>query len=419
MTALDKTKKIIYIIAGTLTIMLLVFSLMKKIGLCAEAEYPLNYGTETKYGYNDEDFEQFISTYNFQALINHVESNHGWTNIDTIAIVEYNTNYVFLGLYNSNNYKIATDTPNYINNNPYIEGRNHVVRVQRDGQGNINYWYDQNNPQINISGNIDATTGLLKTNINIPNYPIWSTKTEIKASNYDITIFKHSKPHSKGGIIAEITENEEIASGELTQVDNDAPAQDTNAGWFQKILNAIKTFNNNYQAGLITITEAIQGNTEAQATMQVLLTELIIRTNELITANNPEEIAESWKRGWTESDAKLLEQSFQHAKGGIESAFTPLENDLILGNWTLRKQAGTLYLIGTIPYPEIFGGETRQYTFTFQWYEQIRNWFVPLITAFYTIALVLGFIKAVPSILQGAGTTIRNAEGAGHTKGGK
>lgn len=415
MTTLDKTKKIIYIIAGTLTIILLVFSLMKKIGIAKETTFPIyanKYNFPTIEGYNYETFVQQTETlFNYGNILCYYYEDNG-----------HFFNYLIFPYTDNNIYKeIDNITPQSIINTNEAQ--------QIIAEGNATY-YGQPRAGALIITKYELVNGqLIQRNRNEYGYYTLNTSTinrkyiYCRTTLYDkdnniVFTQQDDKPHAKGGIIDTIQENEEIASEELTQVDNEAPTQDTNANWFQKILNAIKTFNNNYQAGLITITEAIQGNTEAQATIQVLLTELIIRTNELITANSPQEIAESWKRGWAESDAKLLEQSFQHAKGGIESAFTPLENDLILGNWTLKKQAGTLYLIGTIPYPEIFGGVERQYTFTFQWYEQIRNWFVPLITAFYTIALVLGFIKAVPSILQGAGTTIRNAEGAGHTKGG-
>lgn len=106
--AIDKTRKIIYIISGSLSIVLMVFFILHKVGLCASVNPPsissstLPLPVGEGCGYPSEDFT--FTSEMAESIISYLETNnsylfHNGYAIQMITMSEYNTGSNRLELY--------------------------------------------------------------------------------------------------------------------------------------------------------------------------------------------------------------------------------------------------------------------------------------------------------------------------------
>lgn len=272
----NKVYKLLRIVFLTLAIISMVFGLCKKVGLCASSEnstissLPFPVGAGYGNNFTAAELTQILQVIE-QDRVNSNDSDYL-----TIGIVipgEIDSTYTRFRVFSQSDCITITDPEDAFTTGSIVSykwgssnyaGCREVILNTSDLSYYEGYWVTSYQPSFNTStwlselpnGNYSLSSGLLN------GYPLYIFQ-DIYAGN---TLFFSENPlnsgsgHSKGGIIAEMTENDEITSEELSQVDISAPADpSSNFGWFQKILNAIGKVNNSIQSGVLTISGYIQG----------------------------------------------------------------------------------------------------------------------------------------------------------------
>ena len=413
---MDKVKKVLIIVFLALSIASLVFTLMKKTGLCAEPPLPViakesNFPEIDGYTYSDfmEDFNNLNLNYSNIVIYYYEDNGHHFR----VLIFPYSENYL------TNDYQNITP-------NSYITISDANTRITSGNKAYIgNGWsggvviryYDLNMTTKNLVfvSNNEYGWYILSTSTVI-NRKYFYCKNDIYTDNTNnneliFTMGESTPPHNKGGILAEMTENDEIAEEELTGVDTTTPSDPTNnSAWYQKILNAIGRVNTSIQGGIITTTDYLKQLISGQRDFKLdLLATLGVISGKLdgISQGTPEEIASDWLEGYEDSSLYEIKTTFEHTKGGVQAMFTPSSNALVLGNWSLYRSGEHLYLEGIYTLPAVFGGQQQHITLNFDWYNSIKSWFVPLVVSLMTIGLTVTIFKGMPSMIQGAGTTFK------------
>lgn len=433
---MNKVRKVLIIVFLALSIASLVFTLMKKTGLCAgENEsttgvynFPLPYGGSSGYGYKNFPYTDSIGVGAVQFLVNNYsfDTSKGWA----IFVYEVASDNSYIDMIVARP-TLSSDVPQ-----PFITGvtnqtfntsdckvklhfqNRHKVRYTSASgtYERTSYTSSATTEYIILNKYIESDAGL---NLYLPKdtyvlfYPLLFSNTESEYyGEFEVFTFGATTPeHNKGGILVEITENDEIAEEELTGVDTTTPSDPTNnSAWYQKILNAIGRVNTSIQGGIITTTDYLQQLLSGQRNFQLdLLATLGVISGKLdgISQGTPEEIASDWVEGYEDSSLYDIKTTFEHTKGGVQAMFTPSSKALILGNWSLYRSGEHLYLEGLYTLPAVFGGNQQHITLNFDWYNSIKSWFVPLIVSLMTIGLTVTIFKGMPSMIQGAGTTFK------------
>ena len=270
MRRIDHVRKTVYIIVGILTIISLVFSLCKKVGLCASGggsgvinSFPLPVGDG--YGHNftftDEDAQNIINSV--------TDFDNSFPTIDYIAFYDYtpsNNDLMVACLYNPIFTEVATNSSNLLSLSGstsniwsggsyvgYLYLHYNLTTHQVSGKAWRNSYF-----QIVTLSWFESVSGgfSLKLNENLYTYPIWIR------SNSDY--FANSNPifsgHSKGGVLTNYIDSSDLIEQDssLPSVDVTPPSDSTSIpSWLQKILSGIGKVNQSIKGGVLTIGDYI------------------------------------------------------------------------------------------------------------------------------------------------------------------
>ena len=268
----NKVYKFLRIVFLTLAIISMVFGLCKKVGLCASDSTFIETSSNVPgYWHLGNDFcigvPWYIDPTVFEDIIANDYQLSFWLTADMDSCLGFyvqdwdgnNNQWVIVGCipaysggytwtFQSSSGVVSYSTTRYSN-----PPTNYYYKIYQDGTWEYNGYSQSGYAGFNLSDAFSnySSSGPYHLRINqfIQYYPIWlnSSFSDSVLSSFDDTPLLvpysgggSSDGHSKGGIIAEMTENDEITSEELSQVDISAPADpSSNSGWFQKILKTL------------------------------------------------------------------------------------------------------------------------------------------------------------------------------------
>lgn len=271
---MTKTKKILSIILLTLLIISIVFSLAKKVGLCASSEtsvdgfYPITeplpingsyFGSSFNVNQEVIDSVLDVSTNSYDsAIVVYEESTT--QNYVTFEVFQFNNGFEVLGHHSNGLEGWFTWRFNV----------SHTCHVK----------YDFNNNTASVVGNFgggNSGTGVSYNSFSqLPNnqyylpyhtycfeYPVWVNGGSLSYNgttyfqNYVVDSFSG---HSKGGVLSNYIDSDDLIEQDssLPTVDTTSPADpSSNSGWFQKILNGLSKINQSIKGGVLTIGDYI------------------------------------------------------------------------------------------------------------------------------------------------------------------
>lgn len=419
---LDKTRKVIYIIVGCLTILTLVFGLAKKVGLCASSDnldnirvtsYPLPVGYGFGYGgvLSQEVVDDIIS-----------ETAGRWQGLPCVQYAGMpDENTIALNVWwVLPSYQFTGDLNDLSNSSS--------IRFVGNGSG---YRYDlrTNSLNPNMSYGIfdgylvpsdyvlpDGIGGVfLQRNVPIPFYPLYYDPN-VDSSSYN-TYFTLYLPepspepspsgHSKGNVIINYEDSiDQIeADSSLPSIDVTPPSDPSNnVGWFQKILNGLKTLGDLIKAGVITIGDYIgQGIqdlkdhidtmvTNIQQSIQLVIDSLEDFKDRVVAFYNW--VTEPFDQNRFTTHLQTLEvyQEFS----GVQSGINTLQ--LQFNSVTSATSNDVKF---SIPFTFPYINTTYVAIIDFSWYENIRSVVSPFIVAFLIFGFAYSFIRSLPGIIHG------------------
>ena len=396
---MDKMKKVLIIIFLSLSIASMVFALMKKTGLCAGYTDTLpckvgagwgNTFTQTEYNQIVESIKEFVLALN----------DRDFPTVDTIVLWDYDSQGIYyFRVYSTTVFEVQH--PNqFFTTGSTISLISHYSNNSWQGYGQVQY---NSNTGVVSNYTYNNQASIMYSTAFIDNEQY--TALELKAPSifyisypleYDnVTYFQYQTipEHNKGGILTEMNENNEITSEEMPQVDTTPPTDPTDSKkWYQKILDGIGKVNNNIQGGILTITDNLKGIKEI--------------LQGIANGDSIETMQEAWTEGYENSDIYTMQQTAAKGRTALAQMTASSSNDLHLGNWTVYRTNNQLIMRCVVTMPQIFGGQQQTYTVNFGWYNNVRNWLVPILTALVFITLFMTIIRGIPNMVHGASTEI-------------
>lgn len=453
---IDKIRKIIWIIVGALTILSLVFALAKKVGLAASSDsgssdfqvselpFSIGSGIGTQGLVLDQEWLASIDNRLRAENANRVLSNFSCIVIDefvsennfTLAWYAntlnyygevYNYSFVNLVVSDNNSYNLGLfDYRIYIY---YRDGN--VTFSSRGGAGYPVSFYSNYLVELNPSG----TSYQYAFSHYQHNYPVYLNSYSINLpanSNTDVLAFQlYSEPddpipsgHSKGNVIINYEDSIDQVedNSSLPSVDVTPPSDPSNnASWFQKILNGLKTINQNLKAGVVTIGDYIgQGIQDLKDHIETM-TSNIQQSIQLVIDNFNEKFSDL--RDWIEGVKDKVEEIANYLKDAFSlptsDQVAELLNQFLVGT-TFGQFLGisnqAVQVIGSVFGQDIPEFETLVFTFNIDFFGQtfplvldfgfytssVRNTVVGVFLTFFYIGFLIHIIHQLPSIISGS-----------------
>ena len=434
---MKKIYKILAILSMTLFLITGLFTLMKKVGLCASGgssgdvlgfyplEYPLPIGSRfgSAIEISDTDIQNILAgsrnNFNSAIVVDEVSTNNNYITVQIFdfsgrsGMVVQNTNIDNFSCY----YNVLGTTKL-----TYYFDTGVITNVQTYGSGN--------SPVCNVFSfyqSLPNNEKYLPYDTNFYMYPIWANGGSLSFNG--VTYFENysSSPsgtgHSRGGFISDYYEADSEVASDLPQVDTNIPAGSSNTDILGMILNGIGRVNRSIQGGFSALGgwlgEFIDraGEFFSNVHDDIILVKDYLGgklddikqgLSDLKDGTTKEEIANTWAYEFEHSDL----YGFVEIKDYISTNyFSVLSN--INAPQTLSFDVD-LYPIGI---PNLSTGNTDSvYLFgrfvhlDFGWYiaqnyggRSIRDIIVPIVAVFLYIGMVYGLFFKLPSLIRGAG----------------
>ena len=393
---LDKTKKIIYIITGTLTIISLVFMLMHKVGLCASSGgsgvvYVPSSSVELPfYIYNasplsDSEIEECIATAYESAWAQYLTDNY------MVCVVDDNGTGIQVRVFCPDNIKMNYSWSDFFSGTGYI-----AIDVDSGVQMYVNkttraiYDVSYRSADISLSyancGSASPTGGnkILQVGQIYTNYPIASNVDNwniASNSNYNASDLVFSLPASSG-ITLEGGTGEVTTLPSMEDLTGSPSSGDSNDSLFSLLKGWLSSINGNIKKGFTNIYDNITSFLKPYLDRFKSVTDLI---------ENPEDFLFCSQ----ERQQELLQgsqvyhdvQSLQGIGNNIFGVLGASASDHVY--WTFDFSDTVLDSCGVVQ-------------IDFDWYESIRNYVVPLFMAFFYVGMLLLIIRKIPGIISGA-----------------
>lgn len=423
---IDKIRKIIWIIVGALTILSLVFALAKKVGLAASSvsDYPLPYGLNSGYGFTPEQ-ANILNSLDFNFILSKVVQDGLPSDVDTLILREVSSSSVSLGVCKSSGLAVRNfDTfqnsaIDWYYGYSITINPNNPTSIQYNGGGSFITW--------TITFNSFISDNALPSDTFITNYPIYSTNDLLFNDNLVFTS-SVSPPipsgHSKAGVIVNYEDSiDQIEdNSSLPSVDVTPPSDPSNnASWFQKILNGLKTINQNLKAGVVTIGDYIgQGIQDLKDHIESM-TSNIQQSIQLFIDNFNEKFSNL--REWIQGVKDKVEEIADYLKDAFSlptsEQVAELLNQFLVGT-TFGQFLGisnqAVQIIGSVFGQNIPEFETLVFTFNIDFFGQtfplvldfgfytssVRNTVVGVFLTFFYIGFLIHIIHQLPSIISGS-----------------
>ena len=275
MKKIDHVRKIVYIIVGILTIILLVFSLCKKVGLCAESSNspiefdPLPYIYGNYIGYSDDPNSSIANNSRILSCIDTAINNYsGYVDSMGYLVQERNNGGIQVAFFtpDSNGKIVLPD-----NSSDFTHQISFTCTTSR-----LVYWSNNSVSDVGTSflfkpsNAIETINGqtIYKTNTRALGYVLYIHNPQLfvdsEGNQYFATSYEPDIPigpigHSKGGVLSNYIDSHELLedSSDLPEVDTTQPSDPTTNNLLQKILNGLGVINGSIQSGVLTIGDFI------------------------------------------------------------------------------------------------------------------------------------------------------------------
>ena len=390
---LDKTRKIIYIITGTLTIISLVFMLMHKVGLCAQvsppsytSDFPLPYGPSSNIGYGsfpltDEIIQGCISAA-FDSSVGSYFSN-GYS--VTVYEIESNNAYITLSINGGDTIVDARSSfPELVSGCGVAFARYGVAEVRytvSSGSYDVRYtgssssqkWCDFGNHLSALpTGGIALETGTF-----ISGYPVAFSEGYNLIFDSVLVFGNPSSGYPLGGGSGEIT-----TLPNLEDLTGSPSSGDTNDTLFSILKGWLSTINGNIKKGFTNIYDNISSFLQPYLERFKAITDII---------ENPEDFLFcSQERQQELLQGSQVYQDVQSLQGIGQNIFG------ILG------ATASEHVYWTFDFSDTVLDSCGVVQINFDWYDSIRNYVVPLFMAFFYVGMLLLIIRKIPGIISGA-----------------
>lgn len=395
---LDKTKKIIYIVVGTLTIITLVFSLMKKVGLCASSG-----GTNYLVLPSDEASLPFPIV-NYSPIPNDIIEHYvseayssGWgqyLNPDW---------YFFISDYDNNNYVVRVATGIKLSFSSSVDSWDDFFEssyaLNYDVDGGVQFTISKTDfsevsreyrgsdfsKYYSSMGEASPTGGrVLVPNTIYTGYILASNSESMSIySGFGSGTVFYQVPSDNSGINFE--EGSVTSLPSLDPLTGTPDSSDTQDGLFSKLKGWLSTIQSNIYNGFKNLEENLTSFFKPYLDNIKNFFGLLTDKDQLedficCDEDRALEIIEASEVGSTALAFKDIGDNIF----GIVNA-TPSEHVY----WTFDFSDTILDSCGTI-------------TINFDWYESIRNVVTPLFCAFFYVGMLLLIIRKIPGIISGA-----------------
>lgn len=434
---IDKTRKVIYIIVGCLTILSLVFCLAKKVGLCASSEvvsdryylnsfpYPVSWLIGSRHQFSSADR---------QVLLNY--ANGLSYNSYSIHIIEDGTDSVQLKIYQNPSQYVYPNTTGQNMPRPVFNSSDFYIRV--DGYSLIEYSFIDSSIRLISSSNTRDFVFLSKPTIRSDSYglyiPLFTfmyneplfissgnfSSYEVTWENVSISI----TGHTKGAVLSNYLDSiEDIENNsDLPSVDVSSPSDpNSNIGWFQKILNGLKTLGDLIKGGVLTIGDFIGNGIQSLKDHIETMTSNIQQSIQLVIDNFNEKFSDL--RDWIQGVKDKVEEIADYLKDAFSlptsEQVAELLNQFLVGT-TFGQFLGisnqAVQIIGSVFGQNIPEFETLVFTFNIDFFGQtfplvldfgfytssVRNTVVGVFLTFFYIGFLIHIIHQLPSIISGS-----------------
>lgn len=454
---IDKTRKVIYIIVGTLIIISLVFSLAKKFGLAASSDDIYDYALVEEFplplGVNGFGIGDFVITqqtcYDLQS--DGLRRHPNW-DYQVLLCRELGSDYLqvmLMGLNGSSNYRGSSSNSllPYTSDFVFTSGLYLIYNVYSDGSFSfVSEATSHNDFILDLAGSIISLSGshVLPKNTFIVNYPVyayWGNDDHLISSypgsggidfesfslfyeGYDPIDPDRPSWISKGQFIRNFEENfgEIENNSELPEVDTALPSDPSNnASWFQKILNGLKTINLSIKSGIVTLGQQIGSFFDSLMDLMDDLASKIQHSIQLVIDNFNEKFSDL--RDWIEGVKDKVEEIADYLKDAFSlpssEEVAELFNQFLVGT-TFGQFLGisnqAVQIIGSLFGQSIPEFETLVFTFNIDFFGQtfplvldfgfytssVRNTVVGVFLTFFYIGFLIHIIHQLPSIISGS-----------------
>lgn len=390
----SKIIKVLRILTLTLTIILLVFSLMKKVGLAAEDS---NNGVFPVYSY-DQYFPS-IDGYSYSDFVSEVESIFTYSYVLSYYINDNGHFFYFVIFPYSNNalfrnIDIITDS-SYIDTTTgsliVSSGDACYYGQNRSGACTIYKYQLINNHLSYVTKNEYGYYTL--NSYTLVNRKYFYCRTPLYDS-YNNIVFEQGRSHSQGGVLADFSEGlTEFADSNINPVDDSAPVDSSSTpSWLQKILSALGKINNTVGGGFTYIGGLFSGLFDSIGSKIDSFREIV--SDKFDTIINFFRLPTS-----------------EEVSSGVASILSGTPLGSLISQLTSFSQTITNIMGAGIVVPtslqfthnyNLFGVQGT-FTLDFDWYNtSVRNTVVGVFLTWFYAGVFLHFVFQIPSMLNGA-----------------
>lgn len=384
---MDKLKKIVYIVSGTLSILLMVFLLMHKVGLCAssgssdsdsivylENWYPIPYGNRLGYA-SDFDIDDTFRSRILSAT--QFDSNN------PVIITMYEEDLDEKLYFLCSQIKAC-----YFNKESLTDTYSTVIANYEAVAGSVRYEvvYDIATDSFTSSTTSRFPTSRVSAFVSEnPAYPTSGLPYLVQKGEY---IFNYPIAVFVGGEISNI----------------DTYGYTGNFSYPMDIPFFYKLVDNNSSSPEFGVFPSFDS-----------------LPNEITDSSNPDYNLYQWLNGQNQQNYNYTKSIFDLIKGFFSWVVAPPDSEVIQGAWDNTDIGGVVNYVSTLgntlksllgngaQVPESLSfncsisllGKTFPYTVDFSWYQDIKSQFLTVFLTFFYAGAFLYFIKSIPSFING------------------
>lgn len=413
MQGIDKLRKVLIIIFTTLSIIALVFSLAKKVGLCASdssggssliRQLPFQVGAGYGNTFTSEELSRIVEVCEEDRIY---ASDSGYIQIDYICLIENGSDTINVRCFQNNagngfsRYTGSSTTfPlsgkfRFAWGSPSGYGGCRVVSISKSSLTRINgYWASSGSTYLDCDDlTVLAPDGsfVQSQNTNVYGMPIYISSDLI----YDaVTYFSNTPQHSQGGTLTDYSDQvQDFIDSDISQVDDTPPADSSSTpSWLQKILSGLTKINNTIGGGFSWVKNGLNdvsgsklfsffgafhdlGDNGSGFSIPTFLGNLLFTS-----PTNLQNIFDASETGQAINDMKSVVRS-------IHNCYTATPSEHVY--WTFDFSNTILENAGVI-------------TIDFDWYNSIRTPVITLFSVFFILGFIFLWLRKLPGIISGA-----------------
>lgn len=425
------------IIFLSLAIISMVFTLVYKVGHCADSsgsssdtsyypfasDVPLPVSSDVGFrAIGNVDISHVVDKINSGDYSGYPFNEHGFNNINALLFYEsYQSDNQIEFLAYSDLYLSSFEFPEDLNtgsviakfaslNNYYIRvtyniDTDTIVGVRSDtGVKNLSF-YPLGNSLSWVSSVISGQINIYQVNKNqnILNYPVYLRDHDLSLSGVvhfsDSVNSSGGSGHSKGGAIADISESID-ESTDLPQVDDNAPSDSSSVpSWLQKILTALKSINSNLRGVGVSIVSGID--------------ELIDKISEF--CENVWDWIKDKFNNFIDSINGVISDYNDLKDTDSDDVITALDNSILFGGFsTFKGYLSTLDSTFNVAASEnapvwriplngtvLYSSRLQYIEIDFSFFDRFHDVWIAFISLVFGFGMIFHILKSIPGIFHG------------------